>query len=116
MAPRIAFSTGGRLVAAVSPDRAAYVWETHSGRLLEKIPLEAPTLDLAYDTSGDRLFVPSDGRLLALDLTGGANRTCSGSRMPTLKTRHRWVHRIPVRLPVRADCRAQRSDHHRREG
>ncbi len=68
---RIAFSTGGRLVAAVSD--AAYVWETHSGRLLEKIPLEAPTLDLAFDTSGDRLFVPSDGRLLALDLTG-ANR------------------------------------------
>ena len=67
---RIGFSADGRLVAAVSDDPAARVWEARSGRLLETIPLEEPAYDLAFDGAGDRLFVPSDERLVSLDLTG----------------------------------------------
>jgi WD40 repeat protein len=67
---RIRFSPDGRLVGAVSDDPAARVWEAESGRLLETIPLEEPAWDLAFDGAGDRLFVPSEGRLLSLDLTG----------------------------------------------
>ncbi len=65
---RLTFSADGRLVAAVSD--AARVWETDTGRLLETIPLEGPADDVAFDARGDRIFVPSDGRLLALDLAG----------------------------------------------
>ncbi|MGZ5399640.1 MAG: WD40 repeat domain-containing protein, partial [Nocardioides sp.] len=67
---RIAFSPDDRLVAAVSDDPAAYVWERGSGRLLETIPMEAHALDVAFDAEGERLFVPSADRLFAFDLTG----------------------------------------------
>ncbi|HET6560934.1 MAG TPA: BTAD domain-containing putative transcriptional regulator [Marmoricola sp.] len=67
---RVAFSADGRLVAAVSDEPAAHVWETRSGRHLESVPLEAEALDVSFDGDGTRLFVPSGDRLLALDLTG----------------------------------------------
>jgi WD40 repeat protein len=67
----VAFSADGGFVAAVSDHPAAYVWEKDSGRLLETIVLEEPASDVAFDAHGDRLFVPSGGRLLRFDLTGG---------------------------------------------
>jgi WD40 repeat protein len=66
----VAFSPDGRLVAAVSDEPAAHVWEADSGRLLESVPLEGTALDVAFNADGSRLLVSSRGRLLGLDLTG----------------------------------------------
>ena len=64
------FSTDDRLVAAVTDEPAAYVWEVETGRLLETIALDAEAESLGFDTDGDRLLVPADGRIYGFDLTG----------------------------------------------
>ena len=96
---RIGFSADGRLVAAVSDDSAARVWEAESGRLLETIPLEEPAFDLAFEAAGDRLFVPADGGLLSLDLTGDdryVQRTTAVDPNPT-----RWAPAVGTPRPTR---------------
>ncbi len=67
---RMSFSPDGRLVAAVSNEPAALVWDVRSGRRLEHVPLEADSVDVAFDARGEQLFVPSTDLLLTFDLTG----------------------------------------------
>jgi WD40 repeat protein len=81
----VVFSPDGRLVAAVSDEPAAHVWEAGTGRHLEAIPLEAAASDVAFDAAGHRLFVPSADRLLAFDLTGAdryVRRTTAADPVP----------------------------------
>ena len=108
---RVVSSADGRLVAAVSGDPAVYVWEAESGRLLETIPLEDPAYDLAFDAAGERVFVPSGGRLLGLDLSGHAPLRPADQGLGPGRAGD-GIHR-PVRLAVRTgrrDLRCRPSD------
>jgi DNA-binding SARP family transcriptional activator/WD40 repeat protein len=70
---QIDFSRDDALVAAVSDDRTAMVWETSSGRARERLQLGTGSFaDVRFSADGGQLFATVDGGLLAFDLDGSS--------------------------------------------
>ena len=68
---QVRFSADGRQVLALSDDRTVTVWDTGTGRTLERIAL-GPGLfaDARFTADGSKLLAVVDGGLLAFDLEG----------------------------------------------
>ncbi len=71
----IAISRGATTIAVVT-DRHLEVWDAMKARMVEKLPLSAPSNGVVFDSSGVRLAYWSSGRSIVLrDLQAKASRT-----------------------------------------